>query len=180
MNVVQLANKIIRNFPDERLQKATIKEIKSVHGIGEVKACEIVAMLELGRRLLKDKQSTLLLSPQDVWNELKDIRNHKKEHFVVFFLDSRNQEIKREIISIGTLNTNLVHPREVFESAIRHNAAQILIAHNHPSGDTRPSSEDIALTRRLVSAGKVLGIKILDHIIVSSHGFSSCRDLGII
>ncbi|MCX6713105.1 MAG: DNA repair protein RadC [Candidatus Vogelbacteria bacterium] len=180
MNVIQLANKMLKTWPGEKLQKISITELKTIHGIGETKACEIVAMLELGRRLLKDKKSALLLSPQDVWNELRDIRDHKKEHFVVFFLDSRNQEIKREVISVGTLNANLVHPREVFEPAIKHNAAQIIIAHNHPSGDPEPSPEDIAITKRLVEAGTILGIEILDHVIVAKQSHRSLKEQGII
>jgi len=181
LNVIKLANKILKTWPGEKLQSIGITDLKSIHGIGETKACEIIAMLELGRRLLKNKQSVLLLSPQDVWNELRDIRDHKKEHFVVFYLDSRNQEIKREIISVGTLNTNLVHPREVFEPAIKNNAAQIIIAHNHPSGDSEPSPEDVAITKRLIEAGKILGIDILDHIVVSKNGYHtvglvSCLD----
>ena len=91
-----------------------------------------MACFELSKRLLQDKKSCLILSPKEVWEELKDIRDNKKEHFVIFFLDSRNQEIKREIISVGSLNANLVHPREVFEPAIRFLASHIIIAHNHP------------------------------------------------
>lgn len=98
---------------------------------------------------------------------MEDIRGGKKEHFVVFYLDSRNQEIKREIISIGTLNESLVHPREVFEGAIKHNAASIILAHNHPSGDLDPSEADIEITKKLIQAGKILDIRILSHIIVS-------------
>ena len=154
----------------------SIKELKNTFGLGSAKACEISACFELGRRLLQNKQSALILEPKDVWNELKDIRDHKKEHFVTFFLDARNQEIKREIISIGSLNANLVHPREVFEPAIRHLAAQIIIAHNHPSGDTEPSEEDLGITKRLVEASKILGIDILDHVIVAKTGHFSFKE----
>lgn len=129
---------------------------------------------------MQNKKSSLIISPKDVWNELKDIRDNKKEHFVVFYLDSRNQEIKREIISVGSLNANLVHPREVFEPAIRNLAAQIVIAHNHPSGDTDPSEDDLEITKRLVAAGKILGIDILDHVIVSKIGHFSFKDRGLI
>lgn len=173
LNVLKLAQKILRTWPGENLQNIGISDLKEIHGIGETKACEIIAMLELGRRLLKDKKSVLILSPQDVWHELRDIRDHKKEHFVVFFLDSRNQEIKREIISVGTLNANLVHPREVFEPAIRCNAAQIIIAHNHPSGNPEPSNEDVEITKKLCHAGKILGIDVLDHVIVSRENWNN-------
>lgn len=180
VNVVELSNKILKKFSGDGLHAATVKELKNTCGLGNAKSCEIVACFELGRRLLHHKQATLILSPLDVWNELKDIRDNKKEHFVVFFLDARNQEIKREIISVGSLNASLVHPREVFEPAVRHIAAQILIAHNHPSGNLEPSEEDAIITKRLQEAGKILGIELLDHIIVSINGFLSFQEKGLL
>jgi len=176
VNVVELANKILRKFSGVGLAKASVKELKNTFGLGSAKACEVVACFELGRRLLQNKQSVLLLSPQDIWDQLKDIRDNKKEHFVIFFLDARNQEIKREIISIGSLNANLVHPREVFEPAVRHLAAQVIIAHNHPAGDLDPSDHDIEITKRLSEAGEVLGIELVDHIIVTKNGFTSFKE----
>ena len=180
INVVEMANKILKKFSGDGLAKANFKELKNTFGLGPAKACEIIACFELGRRLLQNKQSALLLSPKDVWNELKDIRDNKKEHFVVFYLDNRNQEIKREIISIGTLNANLVHPREVFEPAIAHSAAQIIVAHNHPSGDPEPSEDDIIINKKLVEAGKILGIELLDHIIIVKQGYISFKDKKLI
>lgn len=180
INVVELSGKILRKFSGAGLAKASAKELKNTFGFGSAKACEIVACYELGRRHLQNKQSVLLLSPKDVWDELKDIRDHKKEHFVIFFLDSRNQEIKREIISVGSLNANLVHPREVFEPAVRHLAAQVIIAHNHPSGDANPSEEDLVITKKLVGAGKILGIEVVDHIIVTVKNFLSFKEQGLI
>lgn len=180
INVIELSNKILKKFSGDGLVKATVKELKNTFGLGAAKACEITACFELGRRLLQNKQSVLLLSPKDVWDELKGIRDNKKEHFVIFFLDTRNQEIKREIISIGSLNANLVHPREVFEPAVRYSAAQIIVAHNHPSGNTEPSEEDLVITKRLVEAGKILGIEIVDHIIVVKDRFLSFKEKGLI
>ena len=174
-NVLELSKKILQKFPTEKLLNASIKELSEIHGLGKVKACEIIACLEFGRRILKGKKATLILSPKDVWENCQDIRNHKKEHFVVFFLYTRNQQIQREIISIGTLNANLVHPREVFEPAILHNAAQIIVCHNHPSGNPEPSDEDLAITRRLQEAGKILGIEVLDHVIVTKTTFLSIK-----
>ena len=180
INVVELSGKILRKFSGAGLTKASVKDLKNTFGLGSAKACEIVASFELGRRLLQNKQSVLLLSPQDVWNELRDIRDHKKEHFVIFFLDSRNQEIKREIISVGSLNTNLVHPREVFEPAVRHLAAQVIIAHNHPSGDPEPSKADLEVTKKLIEGGKILGIEMKDHIIVTKDSNMSFKQRGLI
>lgn len=180
VNVVELSNQILKKFSGDGLSKANVKELKNTFGLGSAKACEIVACFELGCRLLQNKQSSLILSSQDVWKELKDIRDNKKEHFVIFYLDSRNQEIQREIISVGSLNANLVHPREVFEPAVRHLVAQIIVAHNHPSGDTEPSEDDLVITKRLVESGKILGIEILDHIIITKTGFISFKEKGLI
>ena len=176
INVVELSNKILKKFSGDGLAKTNVKKLKNTFGLGSAKACEIVACFELGRRLLQNKQSTLILEPKDVWEELKDIRDNKKEHFVIFFLDARNQEIKREVISVGSLNANLVHPREVFEPAVRHLAAQVIIAHNHPAGDPSPSQEDLELTKQLVDAGKILGIEMKDHVIVSKTNFFSFKE----
>lgn len=176
VNVIELANKTLKKFSGVGLSKAAVKELKNTVGLGTTKACEIVACFELGRRFLQNKQSSLLLSPQDVWEELKDIRNNKKEHFVIFFLDARNQEIKREIISVGSLNTSLVHPREVFEPAIRHLAAQVIVAHNHPAGDPSPSQEDSIITKQLVDAGKLLDIEVKDHVIVDKTSLFSFKE----
>lgn len=180
VNVVEMSAKILKKFSGVGLATASFTELKKTFGLGPAKACEIVACFEMGRRLLQNKKEALILSPQEVWQELKDIRDHKKEHFVIFYLDTRNQEIKRETISVGTLNANLVHPREVFEPAIKHNAAHILVAHNHPSGNTEPSAEDIEVTKRLVEAGKLLGIEVLDHVIVSQAGFASFKEQGLL
>ena len=139
-----------------------------------------MACFELVKRVLKEKKSELILTPRDVWENLKDIRDNKREHFVIFFLDARNQEIQREVISVGILNANLIHPREVFEPAIHHCAAQILISHNHPSGDTTPSDDDITVTKRLQEAGKILGIEIIDHVIVSQNSFLSLKCEGLL
>ncbi|OIO30378.1 hypothetical protein AUJ77_03310 [Candidatus Nomurabacteria bacterium CG1_02_43_90] len=167
LNVLKLSQKILNKFKDREIIGANIGELKTIHGLGPAKACEIVACFELGKRMLKDKKSSVLLSPRDVWERMEDIRGSKKEHFVVFYLDSRNQEIQREIISVGTLNESLVHPREVFEGAIKNNASSIILAHNHPSGDLGPSQADIEITKKLIHAGKILDIRIISHVVVT-------------
>jgi DNA repair protein RadC len=179
-NVVDLANKILKKYKAESLPILSYQELKDCSGLGPAKACEIIACFELGKRLLKGKISELFLKPEDIWKELKDIREYKKEHFLVFFLDARNQEIKREIVSVGSLTANLVHPREVFEPAVKNLAAQVILAHNHPSGDPEPSKDDLEINKRLVEAGKILGIEIIDHIIVTKNGFFSFKDKGLI
>jgi len=179
-NVIELANKILKKFSKDELPNLTFNDLKDYSGLGPAKACEIVACFELGKRLLKDKKAEIYLKPKEIWEELKDLRDHKKEHFVIFYLDSRNQEIKREIISVGSLNANLVHPREVFEPAVRHLAAQIILAHNHPSGDPEPSEDDLEITKRLTESGKILGIEVIDHIIITKTGFISFKDKNLI
>ncbi|RJR15024.1 JAB domain-containing protein [Candidatus Microgenomates bacterium] len=180
ISALELAKKILKKFDNENLTRATFKELKDTFGLGSVKTCEVIACFELGRRFLKDKQSILIISPRDVWVQLKDIRDNKKEHFVIFFLDSRNQEITREIISVGSLNENLVHPREVFEPAIRYLAAQVVISHNHPSGDPEPSEGDSIMTRKLIDAGKLLGIELIDHVIVAQKNYYSYREHNLL
>lgn len=172
LNVLKLAQKILQKFEKEKFINVSIEDLKNIHGLGIVKSCEILACFELGRRMLKDKKSSILLSSKDVWERMEDIRGSKKEHFVVFYLDSRNQEIQREIISIGTLNESLVHPREVFEGAIKNNASSVIIAHNHPSGDLESSQADVEITKKLIHAGKILDIKLLSHVIVTKDKWS--------
>jgi DNA repair protein RadC len=113
------------------------------------------------------------MTPEDVWQSMIDVRASKREHLVVFYLDSRNAEIQRHVVSIGTLNEASAHPREVFEEAVKHSAAGIILAHNHPSGDLEPSRADIELTRKLWNAGKLLDIELVDHVIVTKDGYRS-------
>jgi len=179
-SALEVSGRILNRFTPEGLPAATHADLAGQPGIGPVKACELMACFELGRRFMTGKKVSIYLKPRDIWESLRDIRSLKKEHFVVFYLDTRNQEIKREIISVGCLNANLVHPREVFEPAVKHLAASLIAAHNHPSGNLEPSREDIDLTKRLTGAGKLLGIELLDHVIVSKDGFSSFKEKGLI
>jgi len=178
--VLELSKKVLKQFPGSKLANASFDELRRIHGLGPAKACEIIACFELGRRMLKDKQAVLILSPKEVWEQCKDIRESKKEHFMVFFLDTQNQEIKRELISIGTLNASLIHPREVFEPAIKHLASHIILAHNHPSGSLEPSQEDLAVTKRLTDSGRLLGIEVLDHVIVTGRGHASFKEKNLL
>lgn len=175
MNVRTLARKILRE-QKQKLSELTIEDLKNTKGLGPAKAAQVVAVMELGRRLFGDKLEAQILSPEDVWKQCADFRTSKKEHFVAFYLNTRNVVIEREIISIGTLNASLVHPREVFEPAVRLHAAAIILAHNHPSGNTDPSPEDLEVTDRLARAGELLGIKVLDHIVITNKDWFSIID----
>ncbi len=179
-NVLELAGDLLRRFGRADIAKAGYAELRAAPGLGPARACGVLAAFELGRRYLAGKKAGIYLKPRDIWEELRDVREQKKEHFVVFFLDTRNQEIRREIVSIGTLNYNLVHPREVFEPAVKNLAASVIVAHNHPSGCLEPSDEDLSLTKRLAQAGRLLGIELLDHVIVSREGFMSFKQKGLL
>lgn len=176
-NVLELSKKILNIISKTGVDKISLKDLLEIKGLGKAKASEIISCFELGRRILKDKKISVILTPKDVWERMLDIRISKKEHFVVFYLDSRNQEIQREIISIGTVNESLVHPREVFESAIKNNASSVILAHNHPSGSTEASQADIEITKKMIHAGKILGIHIVDHVIVTEKQYLSIIDL---
>lgn len=178
-NVIELAKraqKVINKFDGN----VSIDDFIGIKGIGKIKACQLVAMIEYGKRFLKGKQQQLIMKPKDVWEAMADVRDSKKEHFVVFYLDVKNQLIQRELISLGTLNASLVHPREVFEPAVKYSTAQIIISHNHPSEDSNPSSEDIEMTKKLIKAGEILGIEIIDHVIVTKLSYLSLKQKGYI
>ena len=178
-NAVEIARSLLKKFAEEKFAGIQFEDLKNTSGVGTTKACQIIASIELGKRLLKGKKSKLIVSPKEIWEEMQDVRNSKKEHCFIFYLDVRNQIIKRELVSVGTLNASLIHPREVFEPAVRISAAQIILSHNHPSGDSSPSDEDISLTKRLVEAGNILGIEIIDHVIVANKYFSSLKEKGL-
>lgn len=175
LTVLQLARKLHYKYGYD-LPRQTVATLRQTLGLGEVKACQVVAAFELARRYSADNQADVLITARDVWLALKDLARSRKEHFVVLYLDARQQEIQREIISIGTVNASLVHPREVFELAVRNLASAIIVAHNHPTGNLEPSYEDIKVTERLVEAGKIMGIALLDHVIISPKSYFSFKE----
>ena len=140
-----------------------------------VKACQIVAVGELGRRFYQKNPSGFIVirNGQDVYEYLGDMRNLGKEQLRGLYLNSHNHIVHDEVISIGTVNSNLVHPREVFRPAIEYSAAAVILAHNHPSGLSEPSDEDRRVTEQLVQAGKLIGIELLDHVVIAKNGWKS-------
>ena len=181
-NAVEVAKDILEKYGDKKLLDASYEELRNIRGVGPTKAVQILAAIELGSRLFKEKseKEVYINSSQDVTKETEHIKENKKENFVVLYLDARNKLIYKETVSIGSLNANLVHPREVFEPAVRNLAAQIILAHNHPSGDPEPSEDDLVITKRLVEVGKIMGIEINDHIIVTKNGFFSFKDKNLL
>lgn len=181
-SVIQMANKLLKNFEGLRLLKdASLEEIMAVKGIGYAKAVQILAAVEIGRRIgnLAYQDRYVIRSPEDGANYvMNDMRFLSQEHFVCLYLNTKNQVLHQQTIFIGSLNASIVHPREVFKEAFRRSAASIICLHNHPSGDPAPSREDIEVTKRLVECGKLIGIDILDHIIIGDKKFVSLKEKG--
>ena len=180
IKIVEMALGYKANASYHERAKKFMEKVKTLgeYRPGDTKDKQLEAVWELSKRFA-GKKTLVYLKPRDIWEELRDIRGAKKEHFVIFFLDTRNQEVHREIISIGTLNYNMVHPREVFRPAILASAAGVILAHNHPSGCLDPSDEDLALNKRLINGGKLIGIDVLDHVIVTKDTFTSCKQRNL-
>ncbi len=165
------------------LANCTVEELREIKGIGESKACQIIAAVELGNRLSRSQLELkkTIKSPKDVIDIfINDMRFLEKEHFKVVFLNTKNEIIAFETISIGSLNASIVHPREVFNRAIKKSSAAVILLHNHPSGNPEPSKEDINITRRLIEAGKIIGIEVLDHIIIGDGDYFSLKENSLI
>lgn len=166
-----------------RLAGAPPEELRRIPGIGPAKAAQILAGIELGRRLLclaPEERQPVRSPGEAVGFVMPEMRFLAKEHFRVMLLDAKNRVITTELVSIGTLNTSLVHPRELFRRAIQACAAAVILVHNHPSGDPTPSAEDLSLTKRLVEAGKLLGIEVLDHLIIGDNRYVSLKERSLL
>lgn len=177
-NVIEIASQILSKNSKKRLLQMTYEDLSKISGIDSGKATTLLAAFELAKRALEvnDTNLPVIDSAKDAVAQLSDMRDLKKEHFVVLYLNAKNQLVHKETISMGTLNANLVHPREVFEPALKYSAAQIIVAHNHPSGDPKPSEDDIEITKRLTEAGKLMGIDVMDHVIVSKNSYFSFKE----
>jgi DNA repair protein RadC len=179
-SVMVTSQKLISRFGSLKgVASASLEELTQTKGIGPAKAAQIKAALELSRRLEADageKPQPVLKSPEDVAAVMMSkLKGKKKEHFWVICLDTRNKPINWKQVSIGSLDTSIVHPREVFREAVSSSAASVIFVHNHPSGDPEPSKEDVELTKRLVQAGEIIGIDVLDHIIVCDRSYLSLK-----
>lgn len=181
-SVQSLAHSILSAHPREQLAGLGLEQLCGIKGLGRAKACTLVAALELGRRVLRRELGTrpLLSTPADALPLLADIRDQQREHFLCLHLNARNQLIQKEVVSVGSLSASIVHPREVFRSAVAAAAASIILAHNHPSGDATPSHDDLELSRRLQRAGELMGIEVLDHIIISAVDYVSLKERGVL
>ncbi len=178
-----LAERILSQFRGLRgVAQASVDTLAQVNGLGPAKAAQIKAAFELGKRnaVFVDAARPQIRSPQDVVNlVLPELIGEQREHFRALLLDTRNQVLRIRTISIGSLNASVIHPREVFKEAVTQSAAAIIATHNHPSGDPSPSPEDIAVTRRLVEAGRILGIEVLDHVVLGDGRWVSLKERGL-
>ncbi len=180
LSALELAQSIlIKEGSLSSLAELGLQELMTYEGIGQVKAIEILASLALGRRMIEEKKPIrpIIHCPSDAAHIVReDMKRLNKENFKIMVLNTKNHVVAVETVSIGNLNSSIVHPRELFRQAIRHSAAGIILVHNHPSGDTTPSQEDIQITSRIVEAGKIMGIEVLDHIIVGGDDYLSFRE----
>ena len=182
-SVTVTAQKLLSQFGSlQCLAEASIEELSSIKGIGLAKATQIKAVFEIGRRLsvqTPSYKSKELTDPKKAYQLIKSkLKDYTREHFYIIALNSRNHSIVE--VSVGSLDASIVHPREVFSEAIKNKAASVIFAHNHPSGDPEPSEDDLEITKRLVKAGKILGIEVIDHIIVAKDKFLSMKEKGIL
>jgi len=168
-NVIEIAKQILRKHSKKRLLQLDYKALSGIKGVGSAKACTILASQELVKRALKVRDETLpiIKSVKDVVAQAVYMRDKTREHLMVIYLNARNEMIFKKPMFIGTLNANLVHPREIFQEALKQNAASVILVHNHPSGDSDPSEDDIKVTKRIIEAGKIMGIDVLEHIIIT-------------
>ena len=177
-NVLDISNHLLAKFGLDNLSNCSLQELQKEHGIGRAKACQIIALFELYKRVgqtQKEKDSiTCAKDVADIY--LPKLKHLKKENFVVVYLDTKNKIIVDETISIGTLNSSVIHPREIFHGAVRNLANTIIVLHNHPSGDPGPSTEDLRITKRLEQAGKMMSIPLLDHIIIGRNRWWSWKE----
>lgn len=183
-SVHELAQRVLMHFEGiNLLRESTLEELTAIKGIGAVKAVLILAAIELGKRMnqLKPQERYVIRSPEDGANfVMEEMRLLNQEHFVCLFLNTKNQIIHRQTVFIGSLNSSIVHPREVYREAVKRSAASIICVHNHPSGDPSPSQEDIQVTKRLAECGKMIGIELLDHLVIGDKKFVSLKEKGYV
>lgn len=174
-NVIEMSNRLIKEYGLDKLLECSLVELQKINGIGPSKAMQILTIAELQKRINEAKHPVKKITcADDVFKHFHErLKDEKQENFYVLMLDTKNQIIGEQLISKGILDASIVHPREVFNPAIKNSASKIILIHNHPSGDPSPSSEDLEITEKLMRAGEEIGINILDHVIVSSEGMWS-------
>ncbi len=177
-NVLEICNKLLSKYGLEKLANCTLQELKEEHGIGNAKACQLVALFELFRRAgCAKKEAQPIKKAADIAGlYLPRMKHLPQEQFVAVYLDTKNKIICDQIVTVGTINASIIHPREVFHGAIKNLANAVIVVHNHPSGDPSPSKEDLEITQRLEKTGEVMGIRLLDHIIIGREEWWSWKE----
>ncbi len=185
-SVLRIAEEILARIKEQGLVgmvHISVAELAKIDGVGKVKAATLQAAIELARRLAVQQSAKIqmITGPEDVARyAMPHYRFEQKEHFAVLLLNTKNHVISMPEVSVGSLSASVVHPREVFRAAIDHAAAAMILLHNHPSGDPTPSREDIAVTERLVKAGKIMDIPVLDHVVLGRDRFISLKEKGLL
>lgn len=179
-NVLDLSMRVLNHYQSlYELSQASLEELQAIPGIGPIKAIELRAMMELGMRISGASVPKFgkINSSADVGQWLmKEMRHLQQEHLVAILLNSKNEIIHKKFIFIGTVNSAVAHPREIFKEAVRYPTARIIIGHNHPSGDPEPSQADLQFTRRMIECGDLMGIELLDHFIIGENRYLSIRE----
>ena len=181
-NVVKIADALMRKYGFEALPGLSLDEWRANKGIGRVRAIQLKAIFEMGRRAHspRDEEKPVVSSPREAYQQLRDLRRARKEHLVALYVDAQNHLLARETISIGSLNTTRTHPREILQPAIACSALGFILGHNHPSGSLTPSQDDVDFTRAIKRASEIIGIGLYDHIIVAAGGFVSLKEKGLL
>lgn len=181
-SALDIAREALRKYPLSKLLTVKKDELTTIKGLEDAKAIAVKAALELGSRAVGSFNDSLpiLDSVKATVAQLADLRGKQKEYFMALYLNARKQFIHKETISIGSITETLVHPREVFEPALRHLASSIILAHNHPSKNMEVSEADIKLTEKLIQSGAILDIEVLDHIIITNDGYISFKEKGLL
>lgn len=176
-NALVLGDKLLQQFPLQKLD-GQLKEMVRYPGVGTAKAARIAAALELGERLFAPASVTKIIvkTAQDVIAQVRDIADKKQEYLIVLYLNARREQVLKEVVGMGSLNSLRITPKEIFSHALQTPCASLIIVHNHPSNDPAPSDDDISFTRRIHEAGEVMGIPLIDHVIVSKSGYFSFRE----
>jgi DNA repair protein RadC len=177
-NVFQIAHSILRKI-DRNGRNLDVKSLVTIDGVGFAKACQILAAFEFARRRLF-RDLVVVQNAKDVLPLISHIADKKQENFICISLNGANEVIGNRVVTVGLLNSTQIHPREVFADVISDRAAAVMLAHNHPSGILKPSADDIAMTKQMVEAGRILGISVLDHIIITKKGYLSFKKKGLI
>lgn len=181
-NVLELAKQILGKYPKKRFLKMSYEDLLKIKGINSAKASTILAAQELVKRALGVGEETLpvIQSTKDVIAQAVYMRDKAREHLMAIFLNARSEMVYKKPMFIGTLNANIVHPREIFSEALKWNAASVILVHNHPSGESEPSEADLEVTKRIIEAGKIMGIDVLDHVIITKNKPFSFRENRLI